>query len=361
MVLAALAAAIVSGHDVEFSRLPARMAGLYLVADLRTRDGKTHPFLIDTGATRSYASAAIMSTEDQKRKTATLRFNLGNAEVLVEAVPIEPQNLPHSAELTKVEGIIGLDVLGRLQLDIDYASGTIQARRGGSWVRPQQDMDRVGLNADAHGLYTVQADIGGKQIPLCLDTGATALLLDTKRVDVTSLPKLPPSKIRTFEGLIETERRLIETMTIGTRPVHWMIASTQSWSGVGDGVIGTAMLGSKRIILDFPGRALYLAKRSQEQEMDASAERVLGLPVQIRSGGLWFRDDVPLFLKRWSRARIVALRRMKAEDVVAALRKEPANATEMIIAAFKAMRSPGLVTIALANGEKEISPLRIED
>ena len=57
----------------------------------------------------------------------------------------------------------------------------------------------------------------------------------------------------------------------------------------------------------------------------------------------------------------MSLRRLKPEDVISALGQKRGNATELVVAAFESMRSPGLVTIALANGEKEIAPLRIED
>ena len=82
--------------------------------------------------------------------------------------------------------------------------------------------------------------------------------------------------------------------------------------------------------------------------------------MQIAGEGLRFRDSVPDFFKPYASRSIVAFRRVKAVDLVSALKKQTPEARGVLTNVFTTMRTPGLITTE-QNGQRELVPLTIED
>lgn len=344
-------------QTADFQPLDVVVSGAYIGARVRTTDGKEHLFLVDSGSNASYVSQSAVVEEDRRRGSSEIRISVGDAKVFGNAEPVDAKDIQAIVGGLPTEGVLGINILRQLQLEIDYDARSVRARYGSalSWAGPGYSpllMDR-----DPDNLYTVTAQIGGKSVRLCLDTGASATVLDPKKVDLSGFDTLPPFKIRTFKGPIESPRYLIESMKVGDGTVPWMIAGAQPWKNADDGIISTAQLGSPRVVVDFPGGCVYVSK---PDPMSEAAARILGLPVKVVGDGLSFRSDLTGYFKSSSGAKIVSFRGIKSESIVAALRGHGPHASRALVDAFVSMRAPGLVTTE-RGGQRQLVPVQVAD
>jgi predicted aspartyl protease len=340
-----------------FQPIDAQMSGLYIGTQILTSDGKRHLFLIDSGSNESYVLKTAVSERDRTRNSVEVRFDVGGTQVFGAVEPVDGSRIPVAIAGLKPEGVLGLNILKQVQLEIDYDAQTVRARYGPAlnWAGP--GYSTLILNKDADNLFTVTGQIGSRAVRLCVDTGATTLVLDSKKLSLKDFQKLPSTKIHTFEGSVEMDRYLIDTMKLGDKAVPWMIAYNHPWPDSDDGTIGSSILGGSKVVLDFPGSCVYVSK---SDPIGDAASRVLGLPLKVENDELYFRDLVPDYLKPWAKAKVLALRRLKAADLLAALKGQAPTASETLLSIFTAMRSPGLLT-TVRNGKTELVPLQIEE
>lgn len=343
--------------QADFQAIPVRMSGGFIAAEVHTSDGSPHWFLVDSGSNASYVAKTLANDSEIKHGDMQIRLDVGKAQVFGAAEPIDAARIPVGVGGLKTEGVLGINVLRYLQLRIDYDEQTVLARFGPAlpWAGPGHDT--LIMNRDADNLYTLSGYLGGRAIRLCVDTGATALVLDPKKISMEALTKLTPTKINTFGGTLAADRFLIDRMKLGDVTSYWMIASKQPWSNADDGTIGTTLLGSSNVTIDFPGSCVYVGK---SDPMSQAASRILGLPVQVEDTGLRFRDRVPESFRPWAKVKILAVRRTKPSDLVLALKDESAQGAKTIAEIFGEMRTPGLLTTE-RNGKRELVPITIED
>jgi predicted aspartyl protease len=357
-MIAAVAALATLASGPQFGPIDASLHGAYVFANVLTLDNKAHHFLVDSGSTTTFVSKAILTPAEQKRKNYPLRWNIGQSSLSVNADLMEAKDLP-IVDGTAVEGIIGVDALTAIQLEIDYSARTVQARFGAA-LAAVPGTERVALRPDSEGLWTVDGSIGDQRLTLCVDTGATTLVLDKSKMQLAGMHMLPASKIHTFDGLVETDRRLVESMRVGPIDLYWMVACTQPWSDADDGVVGTCVFSSK-VVLDLRGRALYYSPLTADDRIGRALERILGLPVRPDGGGISFRDSVPPLFGHWAGAKLLRAHGIAPGQLLAAVRREQPKALETILDAFRVMREDGLITTTLPNGTTELAPMKIED
>ncbi|HVT13656.1 MAG TPA: aspartyl protease family protein [Fimbriimonadaceae bacterium] len=346
-------------RSADFQPVSAKMSGLYVGLEVRTSDGKDHLFLVDSGSDDSYVSSSAVAETERKKDRTTVHIDVGPTQVAAIAFVAPPDKIPASIGGLQTEGVLGLNLLQRLQLEIDYDSEEVQARCGSALPGAGPGYVPYLMDRDTARLFAVTTELRGKSYRLCVDTGATALVLDSAKVSLDGLQPLPPSKIHTFGGTAESQRYLIDSMKLGERETPWMVAYAQRWteSDPDDGAIGTAQFGGSKVILDFPGSCLYVSK---SDAIGDAASRILGLPVKIDAGNLSFRENLKGIFRSSSGAKIVALRSFKAESILSALKARGAEARKTLVDAFTAMRAPGLVTTE-RDGQRQLLPVQVDD
>jgi hypothetical protein len=349
-----LLAFCVAAREPQFERLPSHFAQPYVTVDVLTADNKTHPFLLDTGAVDSYV---LDTAAGANGKRVAIRLGTKKTAINGEARVADASRIPPKIGSQPVEGILGLDVIKNLQIAIDYSAETVDVRLAMSPAPAPENSYSVPLTRDTDRLYTIPVSIGPKWANLALDTGASTLLLNFKKLQLPeSQAKLPTSRVRTFDGPVESERRLLPSFSIGHSSLGFVVASASPWANSDDGTIGTSGLGSSRVMLDFPGRTLYFGIESPEAQIAGAASRILGVPVRLANGVLVF-GGLANRLGSLAGAEIVAVGQVKGADLLAAIRDGDA---EGAAAAFRAIRQPGMLTIRRA-GKIELLPLQIED
>ncbi len=347
----------VASSSSDFQPVETRMSGQFIAAQVHTADGKSHWFLVDSGSNESYVRRTVVSDSERKHDVAVVRLDIGPNRVFANAEPVDPAKISTSVPDLPTEGVLGLNLLKQIQLDVDYDAHAVKARFGGALSWAGQGFVPILLQRDADNLYTLTGKVGATAVRLCVDTGATALIFDSARVDLSRFQKLGASRFGTFGGPELSDRFLVDSLTLGERDYSWVIAFSRSWKSSDDGTIGTGELGGSHVILDFPGSCVYVAKPDQ---LSQAAARLLGIPVVVDANGLRFRDGLPSKFTSSSGAKIVAIRGMRADSFVSALKGSGPDARKTLLEAFASMRTMGLVTTE-RDGQRQLVPMMVED
>lgn len=353
----ALALALLS-LPADFQPISVKMSGFYVAANVRTSDGKGHLFLVDSGSNESYVSRKALSERDQTRDRTEVRLDIGPTQVSATAFSVPSDQIPASVGGLPIEGVLGINLLKQIQLEIDYDGQTVRARYG-SPLPGAPGYTPFLMDRDAAHLFFVSAEFGGKNVRLCVDTGATALVLDSGKVILDGLQALPSSKMHTFGGTSESRRYLIDSVKLAGREMPWIVVHAQPWKepDPDDGAIGTAQFGGSKVVVDFPGSCLYVAEPDAASD---AASRILGMPVKIEADNLKFRENLTGIFRSSAGARIVALRSFKAESILGALKAHGPDARKTLVDAFTSMRAPGLVTTE-RDGQRQLLPVQVDD
>ena len=216
-------------------------------------------FLLDTGANPSILDPRIagkLHLATTPAVTAVLEGTIQSQTAIVPSLqigPLQRQNLPvvigdlsfiQNAFPFRLDGIIGLDVLGQTALEIDYRSHEI--RFDLSPLSPGSIPFRI-----QRGLAIVDATINHTQVHLLLDTGAPSIILFQEMPASGSKPVLQRAKtIGNFD------RKHVQSITLKLGETDFshetaFVVLTQKDAGHDfDGVISPTALGITRIALD---------------------------------------------------------------------------------------------------------------
>ncbi|HTQ09458.1 MAG TPA: aspartyl protease family protein [Fimbriimonadaceae bacterium] len=356
-MLTSLALVLALRQQTGFYPLTIKMSGPYIAAEVHTKDGKSHLFLVDSGSNESYVFDSAVSDGERRQGQAEIRLDVGPTQVFALAEPAPAAKIATSIAGLDTEGVLGLNLLKQIQLDVDYDADTVSARYGGPLSSPGAGFSPLLMGKDTDGLYTVAGQIGSAHVRLCVDTGASATVLDSSRVDLSAYQVLPSAKLRTFDGGSDAKRYLLDSVKLGDRVYPWMVAYSRPWKTSEEGAIGVDQLGSGHLILDFPGACVYLAASDPVSD---SARRVLGLPVRVEGDSLWFGDNLPDRFKSSAGAKIVAIRSTKVADVVAALKGSGSKDAKTLADVYTSIREMGLITTE-RDGQRQLVPLQIGD
>lgn len=237
--------------------------GYLMVARGSAGTAKGLTFLLDTGASSSIldpqlarklhlqrvpASIVVLGGSVPAEKSVAPSLNLGpverdNVPVLLEDLSFLKKALP-----VRVDGILGLDVLGQSALVIDYAARTIHF--GPLPALP----DAIPLHL-AGGLAILDAQVNDLPAHLLLDTGASSLFLFAKSAPGVS--DLRISAVRQFSDTIgESERKQVKLHSLrlgvaefGQEPA-FVVPDASHGGHPFDGLISPAGLGIKRVAID---------------------------------------------------------------------------------------------------------------
>ena len=149
-------------------------------------DGHPAVFVLDTGATitsLTTAAARRFSIRATDATTINAQYPAGTATVGLEVgglvhepVRVAIVDMPLAAELgARIDGIIGLDVLGQHDIVIDFARRTLALHAPGTLVRQAlpQTVTRVHFRRGQRGVIELPATLAGATLPAVLDLGSS--------------------------------------------------------------------------------------------------------------------------------------------------------------------------------------------
>jgi predicted aspartyl protease len=209
-------------------------------------------FLVDTGASPTVldprvarklhlqetpASIAVIGGHVQAEQATVPSLSLGpahreNLPVLIQDLSFLEKNLPF-----RVDGVVGLDVLGQGAFLIDYALHRIQF--GPTPMLPNS----LALHMK-DGLAMVDADVNGAHTTLLVDTGASGLTLFTRK----ETPALKVTSIGDFK------RKQLEARSVRLGQAEFKPESVSLVEGGSnyafDGLMSPVALGISRVVID---------------------------------------------------------------------------------------------------------------
>lgn len=248
--------------------VPFDLGGQHLILVSGTVRGKSIRIKIDTGATHSVldSKAARRLGIKPVGKSANIhafgksrdlkRAILSHLRIGTYSIPPLPCLLGN-VSFVEADMILGLDVLRRSSLTIDYENRTISFasdHRGGLPVALVPGSSRA----------LVPVEIEGRTVVLAIDTGAPRINLFQERIESWSeeLRVRGRARISTLAGRIRVRRVELDRIRFGGslwEGQEAFLLDTPADS-LADGVLGLADLKLKRIHLDFPNRRVSIVR-----------------------------------------------------------------------------------------------------
>jgi len=223
-------------------------------------------FLVDTGSGRTVVDkraakslkrvpttamvqlpdTAVPAAEVELQSVALGPRRIGPVTVLVEDLAMLGRNLG-----TRIDGILGMDLLGLSGFSIDYRSKKLQigAVPMLRWVVPLEgDM----LNP------AVQVEVGRHSLRLIADTGCPTLLLFRNSLPEHFLHRGAAVSVWwSSSSRLQTEQVLFPRSRVGTKDLNQQVAYTlDSAIDSAQGFLGLAVLHPKRVAFNFQARLL---------------------------------------------------------------------------------------------------------
>lgn len=257
------------GAPIIRGEAPFNLYGGYLiVGEGRIADHKLS-FALDTGVTHSVIDRKLAERLDgpHRHSGKVLSFDKEIRAEWVEVPEIEFGPL-HVSNLqmmigdlkyfqsfaTKVDAVIGLDVLRLSSFSIDYDKHRVI-------FGPITSSSGVPMDIGEFCI-TVEAMLGASKVRLLVDTGAPALVLYQDRV----AGRLPPFKVQgeTFgtgiAGWVSSRRSFIHNATLGSANLDGTVflvnSPSPSFLANIDGYLGTAALKAHRLDFNFEAHTL---------------------------------------------------------------------------------------------------------
>ena len=218
-------------------------------------------FLVDTGTNPTILDTRLASRLGLERFPASVRIVDGSLKaeraIAVDLVlgPVERQSLPvliadlsffQKAIPVRIDGVIGLDMLGSGAFEIDYVAHEIHFATMPvmAFAVPLQIVD---------GLAVVAATVNHVPAQLVLDTGAASLTLFPRSTGAVKDVKINlPIGEFAHKGMTVPSFKL-GAAEFGPEPAAVVLSQSQSYGF--DGLVSPAVLGMRRVAFDF-GRGL---------------------------------------------------------------------------------------------------------
>jgi hypothetical protein len=221
-------------------------------------------FVVDTGASPTVLDPRIarkLHLEGQSTETRVLGGSVQAQTAMLPSLsfgPIERTNVPvliqdlsflEKALPLRVDGMIGLDVLGQSAFVIDYASREI--RFGPSPALPNPIPLRM-----KDGLAIIDARVNGVAASLLLDTGAPSLILFAGGATGPVEDRRVSTEQRSPGSIGEVDHKQLRLRSLGVGATEFGQASVSVVSSGGragyafDGLLSPAALGITRVAID---------------------------------------------------------------------------------------------------------------
>ncbi len=221
-------------------------------------------FLLDTGASPTVLDPGVprkLHLEEFSSSIAVLGGRVSSKAAMVPSLsfgPIERQNLPVLIEdlsflekelAVRIDGVIGLDLLGKSSFLIDYSSRQIHF--GPLPVLANSLPLRV-----AGGLATVNVEVNHSPARLLVDTGASSLMLfaATAPSSVSGLKISAVQRSTNMSGQFERKQVWLRSLKVGEaefgqEPAFLVQDGSQAGHGF-DGLMSPVALGIRRVAID---------------------------------------------------------------------------------------------------------------
>jgi predicted aspartyl protease len=222
-------------------------------------------FLVDTGTNPSIVDRRLadrlrlerqvgrvqLANTTMKSETAMLsgiELNIVRSERLV--VLVQDLSLLEESLKTRIDGVIGLDVLGKNGLTINYATKTLRLGR------PSRMAHSAPLTL-AQKFATVDAILNARRFRLLVDTGASSVTLFASRIReiVPELQVLNETSSLNLAGRLDRTKVILRSMTLGQNDLGevkaFLVQDQQDPACKFDGLLSPAALGFQELGLDF--------------------------------------------------------------------------------------------------------------
>jgi hypothetical protein len=227
-------------------------------------------FLLDTGANPSILdarTAAKLHLNPAPTDIAVLNGSVRGGTTTVSSLgfgPIQRSGLPVGVEdlsflekalSVRIDGIIGVDMLGNSSFVIDYASCEIRFGPAGAMQAsiPLQMKE---------GRAIVDATVNQATVHLLLDTGASALVLFEERPEPGAVAAHPSAK-----AAVLSDRKQVRLSSFALGPAEFgreaafLVGNPRDAGHDFDGLMSPVALGMTRIAVDLGGGRLAFSRK----------------------------------------------------------------------------------------------------
>ncbi len=236
--------------------------------------GGSGRFILDTGTDQSFvthrgrahlkAAGAKPGNDGSLRLTAVTVGNLGvGAVAFLPSEKWEGNAIPEG-----FDGLLGTDVLARFRVGLDLTGSTMRLwPKSVPLERVRQEWSPSGKSADVPldmseiGPF-VPVRLDDRVLPMCIDTGTAYTVMSMKSAQALGW-KGPYTvrKVQWPDRTVTFSFRSIERLGLGG-----LTLPTPNWVAAYDGpddtpLLGTNVLEQVSLLLDFPGKRAYFARR----------------------------------------------------------------------------------------------------
>lgn len=254
------------------SQLPFRLYQEYLIV-VKGSIGASEAlnFLVDTGATRTLVDRQTikkLGLQALKEEVQLASFKNGQQaqELVVPELRFGPMGIRQARVLatdlaflsssgTRIDAILGLDVLSRTSFSVDYVAKRIT-------FGPVEDSVPAVPFRSVSPLLTIDVAIGNRAARLMVDTGAPRLTLFPNRMGAR-LPGFLLKGASAGQGVGgRSQLRDIELSAVSLGPTEWLhvgallVDVAESAYDDFDGVLAPSSLSVRCLYFDFPGKRL---------------------------------------------------------------------------------------------------------
>jgi predicted aspartyl protease len=247
-----------------------------IVSDAIARQlGLTPTVLKDKdGAPQELAGKPITFVHADSLAISDMRTKGAFVEVPIDLVVLSAKTIRGGAA-GKVDGILGMNLLGRCTLFIDPPWKTA----GLMWPRALNHKELVGMQMDdaitvpladrGDGVMTARVRLNNSEdLSMVVDTGAQGTIISMATVDKLNLkPVGPELRANTFSGPGGVSEVMMERISLGTAVQTWSrIYCTKGLKGLKglEQTLGMDLLSRYRLMLDGPNKTLYLKSYAAE-------------------------------------------------------------------------------------------------
>jgi hypothetical protein len=281
--------------------------------------GKEGWFLIGTTQVWTYISPSFLKVGSADTTTVDVKvggFDLGDTEVAVDRWG--------ALKESRVDGVLGSDVLENCALGFDYGKGKVAFWREGrldradaeGWIGKETKVDRV-RGWMENGALSINVKLGGEEFLLGITPDIPYTILGPKAAAAAKGAKLSTTSGRnssTGELVPGFEGRITSTFGRADLPPTYLEffalpSNVAEDVRFGEGVLNPRDLNADRIIFDLPGRCVWVPQVPARLQASRAISRLFEVPIHFadegaKIGPLWTSATDAKLWEPWSEALI---------------------------------------------------------
>jgi predicted aspartyl protease len=256
------------GADLPPGEIPFELCpGYTIVAEGEIGSLQGLRFLIDTGAMPSVVderiahrlrlsgeaeAVTVFSRKVKGQRVVLPSLKLGPIQVKSLRVVVRDLTFVEAQVGTRVDAMLGLDVLGSRSFIVDFPARRIL-------FAPQSLPDTARVPASHLWYLVVKAEVQGCPVRLLVDTGSSELILFRKRLRgrLPELRVIGEAIISNMGGRARVQRVSLPSVHLGNTEISnleaFLMDAPEAQALTVDGLLGVGSLGARRISFDFEG------------------------------------------------------------------------------------------------------------